>query len=177
MLAKSLRHAASHDPNGQATIAHVLAVAPLRFGLDVGLLGPTPFTVALSVATAYIVGTFVATHQLGANHAFIIDDAGAAPAAASSAARTPDCWMARQLRATNNVLAGDAVWSAACGGINNHIEHHLFPQVSSDALAQIVPVVREFAAEKGLPYRSYTPAELAWRHVRFLAGWPGKLES
>ena len=47
--------------------------------------------------------------------------------AASSAARTPDCWMARQLRATNNVLAGDAVWSAACGGINNLLlpEQHL----------------------------------------------------
>ena len=165
MLLQSLRHAIAHDPHGRRTLAFVLAVAPMRFGIDIALLGAAPFGIAIGAATAYIVGTFVATHQLADNHAFAVE---AEEGDVDGGARVPECWMARQLRATNNVLAGDELWSAACGGINNHIEHHLFPQVSSAVLPHVVPVVRDFAAERGLPYRNLAPWELAREHVRFL---------
>ena len=115
MLTRSLGHAARHDPRGMRTLAWVVAVAPFRFGLDVALMGPRLFSAALSCATLYILMTFVATHQVASNHAF----------------EPGDCWMARQYRATNNVWSSSPAWSFFCGGINNHIEHHLFPQVRS----------------------------------------------
>jgi len=181
MLVRSLLHAISFDPKGRATVAYVLAVAPLRFGLDIALLGTRYFPLALGAATAYIVGTFVATHQLASNYAPAArkmattameeeEDEDEATRPAMAEPPPVECWMTKQLRATNNVLAGHSAWSAFCGGINNHIEHHLFPMVSSQALSHVVPVVREFARERGLPYQSFTPLELASEHVRFVAG-------
>ena len=179
MLVRSLLHAISYDPKGRATVAYVLAVAPLRFGLDIALLGTRYFALALGAATAYIVGTFVATHQLASNYApaarkmvttAMEEEDDEATRAASAEPPPVECWMTKQLRATNNVLAGHSAWSAFCGGINNHIEHHLFPMVSSQALSHVVPVVHEFAREHGLPYQSFTPLELASEHVRFVAG-------
>ena len=179
MLVRSLLHAISFDPKGRATVAYVLAVAPLRFSLDIALLGTRYFPLALGAATAYIVGTFVATHQLASNYApaarkmattAMEEDEDEATRPAMAEPPPVECWMTKQLRATNNVLAGHSAWSAFCGGINNHIEHHLFPMVSSQALSHVVPVVREFARERGLPYQSFTPLELASEHVRFVAG-------
>ena len=155
MLVKSLGHMLSHDPDGRDTLRWVLLVAPLRFAIDIAVLGPANFGVAIGAATVYILATFVATHQAGAyNHAFDADD----------------CWMVRQLRATNNVWSRSAWWTRFCGGINLHIEHHLFPHVSNDQLHHIAPLVEAFAHEHGLPYRTFSPGELAKEHAAFLGG-------
>lgn len=61
-------YACSMPGRGRATLAYVMAVAPLRFGLDIALLGTRHFPLALGAATAYIVFTFVATHQLSSNY-------------------------------------------------------------------------------------------------------------
>jgi fatty acid desaturase len=156
MLVRSLRHAVQHDPAGWRTLAGVLLIAPIRFGIDVWLLGPRPFLVALATATLYILATFVATHQVADNHAF----------------EPSDCWMARQLKATNNVWPQSRFYSFLCGGINCHVEHHLFPMVSSEALPQIAPVVEAFAIEHGLPYNALSPLQLARRHFAFLKPRP-----
>ena len=78
--------------------------------------------------------------------------------------------MVRQLRSTNNVWSTSPLWSLLCGGINLHIEHHLFPMVSNDELQHIAPVVRAFAKEHGLPYHVYSPTELAREHCAFIWG-------
>ena len=71
MLTRSLSHALEHDPNGAAILWFVMLVAPLRFAIDIALLGSSNFAIALGVATLYILLTFVATHQASeANHAF-----------------------------------------------------------------------------------------------------------
>lgn len=154
MLVKSLKHAILHDPKGVQTAAWVACVAPLRFTLDIGLLGLGPFALALACATLYILATFVATHQVASNHAF----------------EPSDCWMARQIRATNNVWPRSKVYSFLCGGINNHIEHHCFPQVSSAVLPELAPIVEAFAQREGLPYRAFSPLRLAREHMGFLGG-------
>ena len=58
------------------------------------------------------------------------------------------------------------------GGINYHIEHHLFPRMNHLHLPKIQPIVREFCAEKGIPY-NYFPS--VWgnfkslvKHLHFL---------
>jgi len=61
-----------------------------------------------------------------------------------------------QLAATNDVWPHSRLWSFLCGGINLHIEHHLFPLVPFHELPRIVPVVEAFARERGLPYNAYS---------------------
>jgi linoleoyl-CoA desaturase len=152
-------HMVAHDRDARATLQWVLMIAPLRFAIDVVLLGPTNFGIALFSATMYILCTFVATHQAGeVNHTF----------------ETTDCWMVRQLRATNNVWPHSRLWSFLCGGINLHIEHHLFPQISNDQLHHIAPVVEEFARKHRLPYNTFSPVELVKQHASFLKGEPIK---
>ena len=67
----------------------------------------------------------------------------------------------------NNKLTG---WFT--GGINYHIEHHLFPRMNHLHLPKIQPIVREFCSERGIPY-NYFPS--VWgnflsfvKHLHFL---------
>lgn len=60
-------------------------------------------------------------------------------------------YMERQLLSTRNL--GDSRWSDFYfGGLNNHIEHHLFPSMSKSALRRARPIVRQFCQQNGLPY-------------------------
>jgi len=152
MLVKSVIHAMAHDSQGSAAVALMLASSPLRFGLDLLLLGPLNFGVAIIAASAYIVATFVATHQTIENHRASSGD-----------------WMIDQLQATNNVAATNKFWSLFCGGINCHIEHHLFPMISNDVLHRIAPVVQNFAETHALPYHGYTTwPQLIRSHMQLL---------
>jgi len=152
MLVKSAIHAIAHDSQGPTAVAFVVAISPLRFGLDLLLLGPPNFGVAILAASAYVVATFVATHQTPATHRASSGD-----------------WMIDQLQATNNVAATNKFWSLFCGGINCHIEHHLFPMISNDALHRIAPVVQNFAEQHALPYHGYaTWPQLVRSHVQLL---------
>ena len=58
------------------------------------------------------------------------------------------------------------------GGINYHIEHHLFPRINHHHFPAVQPIVRQFCAEKGIPYRHFPSV---WdnfksfiRHLHFL---------
>ena len=154
MLVKSTVYAlTSNSQKGRQAVGVVCALAPLRFGLDFSVLGLRGFCAALSAASLYLIFTFVATHQTRANHRLSSGD-----------------WMVDQMHATNNVAPDSQAWSWACGGINCHIEHHLFPMLSSNTLPRVAPLVRRFAAENGLPYHSYPSLlSLLSAHATFLA--------
>jgi len=57
-----------------------------------------------------------------------------------------------QMLTTMNWGSTSMLQNFISGGLNNQIEHHLFPSVISIALPYIAPIVKEFAKEKGLPY-------------------------
>jgi fatty acid desaturase len=153
MLVKCLAHARASDPDSASTLAWVIAVAPLRFAIDIAILGPVGFATALTVATAYICGTFVATHQAPHNHEPTTGD-----------------WAIDQMRSTNDVWPECRLWSMATGGISHHTEHHLFPHISSDALPEVAIVVTKFAARHGLPRHTFSPAGLLSEHAALLFG-------
>jgi len=153
MLTKSILHAAKNDPMAGNSISFALLVGPLRFGLDVLAMGGD-FALALMTATAYIVLTFAATHQVEANHGASSGD-----------------WMLDQMRSTNSVWSQSRAYSTFTGGISNHVEHHIFPQISNDVLVEIAPVVQAFADEHGLEYHSLSPWELVSRHLSFVGNW------
>ena len=74
-----------------------------------------------------------------------------------------------QLASTNNVAPQHRGFSWFCGGINCHVEHHLFPAVAPELLPLVAPVVEDFAKRHGLPYHSYDSPVALWRdHFRFL---------
>lgn len=107
----------------------------------------------LGLGTLYIVFTFAPTHTAGPENFALTGDR-----------------RADQVLTTNDVWPRSRVWSWLCGGINQHVEHHLFPHVPSDHLGRVVPLVQAWAEARGLPYRSWSPLGLWWAHLRFLSG-------
>ena len=85
--------------------------------------------------------------------------------------RTSDHFL-NTLHATNNyaLTAWGPRWGAlmdfASGGINYHIEHHLFPSVQYYDLHKVAPVVRAFCREKSLPYNEYHYPDLVRAHFK-----------
>ncbi|WP_019927492.1 acyl-CoA desaturase [Nocardia sp. BMG111209] len=61
-------------------------------------------------------------------------------------------FLRRQVLTSRNVKGGP-VTDTALGGLNYQIEHHLFPSMPRPNLRAARPLVREFCAEAGVPYR------------------------
>lgn len=67
----------------------------------------------------------------------------------------PDCdvpFLERQLGGTRN-LGASRLDDFVFGGLNNHIEHHLFPSMPTARLRAARPITRAFCRRHGLPYR------------------------
>jgi len=104
-----------------------------------------------SVGALYVLFTFAPTHTASPSNFQLVGDP-----------------LVDQLVATNNVWPRSRLWSSLCGGINLHIEHHLFPHVPSHDLPLIAPVVEDFAREHDLPYNAYSPYRIWRSHLAFL---------
>jgi fatty acid desaturase len=68
-------------------------------------------------------------------------------------------YAAQQVVTASNYRGGDAM-RFLCGGLENQIEHHLFPQMPRRHLRRAAPAVRRYCAEHGIPYveRSFVEA-------------------
>jgi fatty acid desaturase len=64
-----------------------------------------------------------------------------------------DNWdfLRRQVITSRNIK-GSLLLDWALGGLNYQIEHHLFPSMPRPSLKRVQPLVREFCAERGVPY-------------------------
>ena len=60
-------------------------------------------------------------------------------------------FAAQQVMTASNYTGG-AVIRALCGGLENQIEHHLFPHMPRRHLRRAAPVVRRYCAARGIPY-------------------------
>jgi len=103
------------------------------------------------IGTLYIVGTFAPTHTASFANFDLVGS-----------------HEADQVRATNNVWPESRWYSWACGGINQHIEHHLFPHVPSDHLDDLVPIVKRWAEREGHPYHRFSLGGIWRAHLHFL---------
>ena len=68
---------------------------------------------------------------------------------------TSESFLHRTIATTSS--CGGEITGLVQGGINYHIEHHLFPRVNHMHFPKLRPIVREFCAEKGIPY-NYFPS-------------------
>ena len=62
-------------------------------------------------------------------------------------------FLYRHIASTSS--SGGLVLSWFYGGLNYHIEHHLFPRISHVHYPKMRPIIREYCAEKGIPYKYY----------------------
>lgn len=68
--------------------------------------------------------------------------------------RMENSWAIHQLYTTTNFANKSRIFSWYVGGLNFQIEHHLFPNVCHVHYRKISTIVKETAAEFGLPYKS-----------------------
>lgn len=78
----------------------------------------------------------------------------------------PD-FFRRQVLTSRNITGGRLL-TAAFGGLNYQIEHHLFPSMPSRNLSRCRPLVRAFCAEHGIRYAETSPVESYQRVLRYL---------
>ncbi len=77
-------------------------------------------------------------------------------------------FLRRQVLMSRNITGGRWL-DVAMGGLNHQVEHHLFPSMPSMSLRAVAPMVREYCAERGVPYtqvslgRSYA---IVVRHLK-----------
>ncbi len=64
-------------------------------------------------------------------------------------------FLQRQVLTSRNVSGGPWV-DFAMGGLNRQVEHHLFPSMPRPNLRHVQPLVRDFCAERGIPYTEAT---------------------
>lgn len=69
--------------------------------------------------------------------------------------RMEHVWAVHQMETTSDFAQGNRLLSWYVGGLNYQVEHHLFPKVCSTHYPAIAPIVREVAAQHGVPYHSH----------------------
>jgi fatty acid desaturase len=120
----------------------------------------------------YVIMTLVVGVYLG-----IIFPIGHVGTASLSPAHTTS-FLHQQLATTRNVTSSP-LRDNLFMGLNSQIEHHLFPYGPSMRLGRARPVVRQFCAERGLPYEEsgHRAAMVSvMRHLRRMAKLPKTLE-
>jgi len=86
-------------------------------------------------------------------------------------ARGRGAWYERQVLATNNFDVKRPL-SVLCGGLDRHIEHHLFPRLAPERLREMSPRVQRACEEHGVAYKTASwPATLrkAFAHLAMLS--------
>lgn len=63
-----------------------------------------------------------------------------------------EAWAVHQMQTTANFSTGNVVAGFLCGGLNQQIEHHLFPRICHIHYPALAAIVRQTAHEFDLPY-------------------------
>jgi linoleoyl-CoA desaturase len=91
--------------------------------------------------------------------------------------RTKD-WALHQLATTADFAVKNRLLTWAVGGLNYQVEHHIFPRMSHRWYHLIQPVVKEYCAEKGVPYYEAPSIATAirshFKHLKRLAQKPAE---
>lgn len=102
-----------------------------------------------------VIGIFVAHFAAGVTLAMVFQlahcvEGTAFPAPADG--KVADEWAAHQMRTTSNFGSSHPILGFLVGGLDHQVEHHLFPKVAHVHYPALSPIVRQCAADHGLPY-------------------------
>jgi len=87
-------------------------------------------------------------------------------------------WVSAQFCSTRDAVTRNAFTEWIWGGMQYHLEHHLFPSMPRSRYAKLAPVLKDFAEQNGIPggYRAedeLTMFARTWEHLRRVANEPG----
>jgi len=71
------------------------------------------------------------------------------------AAKKMDEWYRFQVETSKNFVL-NGVWRVLCGGLDRHIEHHLYPNLPPNRLHALSPEIRELCRAGGASYSEYS---------------------
>jgi linoleoyl-CoA desaturase len=77
-------------------------------------------------------------------------------------------WLTQQFVATNDIKGANFFSKYLMNNFNFHLAHHLFPNISAHQTEIATDVIKEFAAQHGLPYKSYTLFEAFRLHYQLI---------
>jgi len=66
----------------------------------------------------------------------------------------PESYTRAVFERTQNIANAGRIWRWLSGGLDLHVEHHLFPTMPSHKYRAVAPRVRALAERHGLPYRT-----------------------
>lgn len=76
-------------------------------------------------------------------------------------------FLLRQVLVSRNIISSRFL-AAAMGGLNNQIEHHLFPTAPRPVLFELARIVKAYCNEHGVPYTETTLTESYRRVYRYV---------
>mmetsp|Transcript_106878 Transcript_106878/g.312446 ORF Transcript_106878/g.312446 Transcript_106878/m.312446 type:complete len:496 (-) Transcript_106878:73-1560(-) len=87
-------------------------------------------------------------------------------------------WVSAQFRSTRGAVTRCGFTEWLWGGMQYHLEHHLFPTMPRSRYPQLAPILKDFALENGIPggYRADDEVDMVartWEHLRDVASQPG----
>ena len=85
-------------------------------------------------------------------------------------------WSMHQITVTQDFSTESELANFLFGGFNHHVAHHLFPTVAHTYYPAITPIIRRYAEEYKLPYKSF-PLHKALRSHYFLLKHNAKEEN
>lgn len=77
-------------------------------------------------------------------------------------------WLEHQLTASNDFAPDNKFVSFLFGYLNHHVVHHLFPNLNPDLSPGATRLLKKFAREHNLPYRSYAIRQTLYSHLKLL---------
>jgi linoleoyl-CoA desaturase len=85
------------------------------------------------------------------------------------AGQMENSWAIHQLYTTMNFANNNPILTWYAGGLNFQVEHHLFPGICHVHYPHLSAIVKETAAEYGLPYKAApTLSKALWMHGKML---------
>lgn len=80
----------------------------------------------------------------------------------------PTSWLVHQLSCTNDVKNDNWFVRFFMGSFNYHVAHHLFPYINHIYYPEVTKVIKSFARQHKLPYRSFSLATSLKNHYLLL---------
>ncbi len=138
--------------------------------------GPTPFMIGLvaytrGVPTA-LLASIVITLTIGTVLALVFTVEHTVSEVSFNADPTLG-WHTRQLSVSADTATDNRFVTWYVGGLNHHIEHHLFPKAAPNELPELRQLVRRVCADHDLTVTEFSTWRSAWsahlRHLRSMA--------
>jgi fatty acid desaturase len=136
LLVGAIRHCMARRQRG------LVAAVVLRWVVVVALC--LYVRAPLLVVTPWVAGSILA-FMAGLNHFHL-----------PMSQKPPQSYARAVFERTQNIARAGRFWHWIAGGLDLHIEHHLFPTMPSYRYRKIEPHVRALAERHGLPYRATT---------------------